>query len=114
MPEKNMDTESISEISVTEKDVSVVSEKHVVNHNRSHIGPFEVYLKSKQANKNIGNLHTSSLAELVLYLKNNNIIRANRKGRNRIGILFKNADTANEFVNHFQNNSDYNAFIPYN
>lgn len=90
------------------------SKKPVYKYKNNSNGPFEVCIEAKERNKNIGNLHILSLSKMVFELNNTNVKKINRKGKNRIGVCFQNYSEANDFVELFSSNTQYNAFIPYN
>lgn len=51
---------------------------------------------------------------MVFHLNNSDVQKINRKIENRIGVVFKNYEAANEFVDLFNENNQYNVFISYN
>lgn len=74
-------------------------------------GPFEVYIQSKE--KNVGNFHILSIAKEIFNLKLNDIIKINRKGKNRLGVYFTNYKAANNLVNDKRlEEKKYDIFIP--
>lgn len=75
------------------------------------LGPFEIYVQHKE--KNIGNYNILSIAKEIFNLKSEEIIKINRKGKNRIGVIFSNYKGANKFLqNDVLVNKGYEAFIP--
>lgn len=73
--------------------------------------PFEVYIQSK--NKNVGNFHNLSIAKEIFQLKFKDIERVARKGKNRLGVTFKNFEAANNFLRNEQlKQKEYEIFIP--
>lgn len=109
-----MNIDNVVSQGVLDNNSSSVKKRPVVKYNYKNIGPFEVYVESKEKDKNLGNLHILSLAKMVFNLNNNEIQKINRKGKNRIGVVFRNFKSANDFVDFFQNNNQFNVFIPYN
>lgn len=107
--EKNdLDTGSSSNIETE------VKKKPIVKYSYKSKGPFEVYLEYKSPDKNIGNFHLLSLAKMIQDRKVENVKTMNRKGKNRIGVIFKNYTSANSFVDQYITDKEYNVFIPYN
>lgn len=77
-------------------------------------GPFEIYMQSKN-NLNIGNYNQLALAKEVFNLKLNDIMYINKKGRNRISVIFKSYTAANNFIdNDTIKSKGYEMFIPTN
>lgn len=75
------------------------------------LGPFEIYIQHKE--KNVGNYNILSIAKEVFNLKLEDIIKINRKGKNRIGIIFSNYKGANNFLkNNVLEQKGYEIFIP--
>lgn len=55
-----------------EKDVN--NKKTIVKYNNKSLGPFEVFVKTKEEIlKNIGNFRILSLSKMVFYLKNKDV-----------------------------------------
>lgn len=73
-------------------------------------GPFEVYVESKD--KNIGNYHTIALAKIIYESDFSGLEQINRKGKNRVAVVFSSYLEANKFFEHFSKNPDLNVFIP--
>lgn len=88
--------------------------KQNINYNYRSQGPFEVYMESKLKDKNIGNLHTLSLAKKIFDLNLSDFKKIIKKGKNRISIIFKSYQAANEFHKTFKNSEEYNVYIPIN
>lgn len=118
---KDLDDKNGSDLSEVSQPMAVdspnefnVTKKPNVKYDEFSMGPYEVYMEAKTSDNNLGNFHSLSLAKLVFGLKLDNMQKIVRKGRNRIGIIFKNFCSANHFVDRFQNDERYNVFIPYN
>lgn len=75
------------------------------------LGPFEIYVQHKE--KNVGNYNILSIAKEIFNMKLDEIIKINKKGKNRIGITFSNYKVANNLLqNNLLENKGYEAFIP--
>lgn len=119
----NIDNENISQgqevVEQSESESNKKNSEKTVTKNKSLIlytykskGPFEVLVESK--NNNIGNLHSLAIAKKIFDLKLEDVSKLNRRGRNRIGVSFKNYRAANDFAKRFEKGSDLCTFIPYN
>lgn len=85
--------------------------KTVILYKNTDKPPYEVYIQNE--NKNLGNFHLLSIAREIFNLKLEDIVRINKKGKNRIGVIFKNFQAANKFIlNKELKEKGYEIFIP--
>lgn len=95
-------------------DINKIVKKSSFKYSYKCKGPFEVYLESNNDNKNIGNFHNLRLAKFVYDLGFSDVKKILKKGRNRISVAFKNFGSANDFLDRFKDDPNYNVFIPGN
>lgn len=80
-------------------------------YNSTDKGPFEIYIQSKT--KNIGNYHMLGIAKEIFNLKLKEINKINKKGKNRIGVIFNDYKSANEFIlKKKMEEKGYESYIP--
>lgn len=70
---------------------------------------------TKVENLHVGNFSHLSVAKTILDMKLNNVLRMEKKGRNRLCITFKTRKSANDFLNNeVLLNQGYSMFVPAN
>lgn len=73
------------------------------------MGPYYVYVEHEE--KNIGNYHPLSIARDIYNQKVDGIQKIERKGKNRVCIVFKSLTSANSFLE--SNKLNHNGYITY-
>lgn len=93
----------------TNSDKQNLREKKYYNSKDS--GPYEIYIQHKE--KNVGNYNLLSIAKEIFQLKLKDILAINKKGKNRIGVIFNNYVAANSFISDkVLEDKGYESFIP--
>lgn len=83
-----------------------------LEYNYKSFGPFEVYVESKENDRNIGNYHNLAIAKLIYEEKFKGLKTINRKGKNRVGVEFGSYTDANSFLHVFKEKQNFNVYIP--
>lgn len=101
----------LNEIKKIKSKLDEAKKKKIVYSN-SDIGPFIVMVEHSKEN-NTKNIHPMDLGKMLFNLKIDGILEIKRKGASRVGITFKMANQANNFMlNNEISKRGYTTFIP--
>lgn len=77
------------------------------------LGPYEVYIESKNDSRPAGNLHPMKIGHMLASKNISGVKKVDKKGRNRVYIRFSSYTDANNFVlSSISKDENLNTFIP--